>query len=218
MNHLWNARLESQVKYPGSDVTGLQKCFVKGKRVCGCTFRKKKQQFYLGIEKAELWVSVLYSLTDARDQDCREAHSDGSEESNWYMEGFTLRSPGSALIWTIRDQKVISILTLSSDLWMGVGVSDLTLENKPSLELQERSSQTPLREPHTSREQLILSKDRPKALPSAHAYVLYFFFPTKGAKIYHPGHQIFTHLRQLRGIIHRCIHEDTDTWTQPKLN
>lgn len=63
----------------------------------------------------------------------------------------------------------------------------------------------PLREPHTSREQLILSKDRPKALPSAHAYVL-FFFPKNGAKVYQHGLQIFTYLRQVRGIMHRCTH------------
>lgn len=31
MNHLQNARLGSQVKDPGNNVTGLQKHFVKGK-------------------------------------------------------------------------------------------------------------------------------------------------------------------------------------------
>lgn len=51
-------------------MTGLQKCFLKKKGLW--LHFQKKEQFYLGIEKAELGVSVLYSLTDVRDQDCRE--------------------------------------------------------------------------------------------------------------------------------------------------
>lgn len=53
-----------------------------------------------------------------------------------------------------------------------LGVSPSS-ENKFFLELQESSSWIPRRELDTSREQLILSKNRPEELPSGRAYALF---------------------------------------------
>lgn len=106
--------MESQVKYPGNDVTGLQKCFVKEKRSVAA-LSEKAAVLPGDRESRALGLSTLF-LDRCQRSGLQGAHLDGSEESNWYMEGFTSRSPGSALIWTIRDQKVISILTLSGDL------------------------------------------------------------------------------------------------------
>lgn len=175
-------------------MTGLQKYFVKGKGSVAALLLKAavlpgdRGSSALGIDTSFLLGRCQRSWWQG-------THLDRSEESNWHMEAFISRSPGLALIWTIRDQKVISVLTLSSDIWMVVVDVSSSSENKFFLELQESSSWIPLRELDTSREQLILSKNRPDELPSGRAYVL--FLPGREAWVYQAGlqHQIFIHLR-----------------------
>lgn len=101
MNHLQNARLGSQVKDPGSNVTGLQKHFVKGKGDSGCTFRKSSS-FTRGWRDL-LWLLIsLCCSADVGNHDYGEHAWKGQEK---VIGIWRLPPLGLPLIWTIRDQK-----------------------------------------------------------------------------------------------------------------
>lgn len=104
----------SQVKDPGNNVTGLQKHFVKGKGTLAALL--EKQQFYQGTERCALVIDISLLLGRCQKSRLQGAHLEGSGKSNWNMEASTSGSSGLALIWAIRDQKAVHILTLSSDL------------------------------------------------------------------------------------------------------
>lgn len=119
-------------------MTGLQKYFVKGK---GSVAVLSEKAAVLPADRQSSALDIDSLLLDrCQRSQLQGTHLDGSEESNSYMKAFTSRSPGSALIWTIRDQKVISVLTLSSDYEWQWWVLVLILENKLFLQLKERSS------------------------------------------------------------------------------
>lgn len=95
-------------------MTGLQKYFVKGKGSVAALL-EKAVVLPGDRESSALGIDTSLVLDRCQRSQLRGTHLDGSEESNCPMEAFTSRSSGLALIWTIRDQKVISVLTLSGD-------------------------------------------------------------------------------------------------------